>query len=125
MSSNRNVRRRIGRVFKYGRPFRKDYKTFVSPLNYYQMSTHTAVATTAEGVVDTLQVPTEEPQEDEVLIKVEYSAVIPPEVYMVDKGKLIQQYPVILGSTISGTVMKIGSNIKDLKPTDRVCRPCA
>jgi NADPH:quinone reductase-like Zn-dependent oxidoreductase len=70
-------------------------------------------------------VPTEEPQEDEVLIKVEYSAVIPPEVYMVDKGKLIQQYPVILGSTISGTVMKIGSNIKDLKPTDRVCRPCA
>ncbi|XP_006453991.1 hypothetical protein AGABI2DRAFT_196626 [Agaricus bisporus var. bisporus H97] len=84
------------------------------------MSTHTAIATTAKGVVHTLQVPTEEPQEDEVLVKVEYSAVIPPEVYMVDSGKYVEQYPVILGFTVSGTVMKVGSNIKDLKPTDRV-----
>jgi NADPH:quinone reductase-like Zn-dependent oxidoreductase len=89
------------------------------------MSSRTAIATTAERVVDVLQVPTEESREDEVLIKVEYSAMISPEVYMVDQGKLIQQYPLVLGFTISGTVIKIGSNIKDLKPTDRVCPPRA
>jgi NADPH:quinone reductase-like Zn-dependent oxidoreductase len=87
------------------------------------MSSRTAIATTAERVVDVLQVPTEESREDEVLIKIEYSAMIPLEVYMVDQGKLIQQYPLVLGFTISGTVIKIGS--KGLKPTDRVCPPRA
>lgn len=115
--------RYVYEAFKYGGHFAKNRKTSVSFLPT-EMSTHTAIATTAKGVVHTLQVPTEEPQEDEVLVKVEYSAVIPPEVYMVDNGKYVEQYPVILGFTVSGTVIKVGSNIKDLKPTDRVCLPC-
>lgn len=85
------------------------------------MPTHTGIATTGKGVVGTIQVPTEEPHGDEVLVKVEYAAVIPPEVFMVDRGLFISAYPFILGFTTAGTVTKVGSDIKDLKPGDRVC----
>jgi Zn-dependent alcohol dehydrogenase len=84
------------------------------------MSTHAAVAITAKGVIDTIEVSSEEPLDDEVMLKVECTAVIPPEVYMVDKGMFIESYPYILGFTSAGTVMKVGSYVKDIKPNDRV-----
>ncbi len=83
--------------------------------------THTAIATTAKGVVGTIQVPTAEPGSEEVLIKVDYAAMIPPDVYIADRGFIIgDSYPFILGFTVAGTVSKIGNDIKDLKPGDRV-----
>jgi NADPH:quinone reductase-like Zn-dependent oxidoreductase len=85
------------------------------------MATHTAIATTAKGKIDTILVPTEDPASEEVLMKVEYSAMIPPDAYVVDRGFFVSEYPVILGFTAAGTVLKVGSNIKDLKPGDRVC----
>jgi len=85
------------------------------------VATHSAVATTAKGVVSTIQVPTTEPGSEEVLVKVEYAAMIPPDVYIVDKAFIIgESYPFTLGFTVAGTVAKVGNDIKDLKPGDRV-----
>ncbi|KAJ3563575.1 hypothetical protein NP233_g8851 [Leucocoprinus birnbaumii] len=86
------------------------------------LPTHTAAAAISKGKIALVQVPTEEPTGDEVLIKVEYSAMIPPDAYMADRGFLVTEkdYPVILGFTAAGTVAKIGSGVKDLKPGDRV-----
>ncbi|KAF7783992.1 hypothetical protein Agabi119p4_157 [Agaricus bisporus var. burnettii] len=84
------------------------------------MSAHAAIAVTSKGVIETIEVPTEEPQDDEIYVKVEYTAVIPPEVYMVDRGMFIESYPYILGFTTAGTVMKVGNNVENFKPNDRV-----
>ncbi|KAF9447809.1 GroES-like protein [Macrolepiota fuliginosa MF-IS2] len=83
------------------------------------MSTHVAIATTAKGVINTIQVPTEEPGSEEVLIKVEYAAMIPPDAYIADRGFLVSSYPLTLGFTAAGTVAKVGSGVEDLKPGDR------
>lgn len=85
------------------------------------MSTHTAIATTAKGAIDTIQVPTEEPGTEEILLKVEYAAMIPPDAYIADRGFLVSSYPLTLGFTAAGTVVKVGSGVKDLKAGDRVC----
>ncbi|KAF5352562.1 hypothetical protein D9756_006066 [Leucocoprinus leucothites] len=85
-------------------------------------STHVAIASTSKGKLGTVRVPTEEPAGGEVLIKVEYSAMIPPDAYIVDRGFLVSEadYPVIVGFTAAGTVVKVGKDVRDLKPGDRV-----
>lgn len=86
------------------------------------VTTHTAIAAVSKGVVNTIEVPTGEPGNEEVLIKVEYAAMIPPDAYIVDKGFIIgDSYPFIVGFGAAGTVAKVGGDIKDLKPGDRVC----
>jgi NADPH:quinone reductase-like Zn-dependent oxidoreductase len=85
------------------------------------MSTHIAIATTAKAEIGTIRVPTEEPGNEEVLIKVEYAAMIPPDAYIVDRGIFVSEYPFILGFTTAGTISSVGRDVKDLKPGDRVC----
>jgi len=84
------------------------------------MSTHTAIAATAKGKFDAIQVPTEDPRHDEVLIKVAFSALIPFDTYTADRGFYVQEYPLTLGSTASGIVAKVGGGVDDFKPGDRV-----
>ncbi|KAF8182354.1 hypothetical protein BJ912DRAFT_978682 [Pholiota molesta] len=68
------------------------------------MSTHTAIAATAKGQFDAIQVPTHPPVEGEVLIKVEYAAMIAFDTYVVDRGLYVQSYPMTLGFTAAGTI---------------------
>ncbi|TFK68251.1 GroES-like protein [Pluteus cervinus] len=84
------------------------------------MSTHTAIAITGIGKVEEIQLPTPTPGPGEVLIKIAYGALIPPDAYMVDLGFFIQEYPVVLGFSISGTIAQVGEGIDDLKVGDRI-----
>lgn len=89
--------------------------------------THKAIAATAKGQFDEIQVPTDAPGEGEVLLKVAYGAMIAFDTYVTDRGFYTQEYPVILGFSASGTIEKIGPGVDDLKPGDRVryCNFCA
>ena len=81
--------------------------------------THNAIVTTSPGVVKLVQLPTPNPTEDEVLIRVEYSSVIAFDTYTVDKGYAVPTYPVPLGFNAAGTVAKLGSNVNGLQVGDR------
>lgn len=82
--------------------------------------THTAIAATAVNVVEAVQLPTPSPGPDQVLVKVEYAAIIAFDTYQVDLGFYVQGYPLPLGSNASGTVVEVGDGITDLAPGDRV-----
>lgn len=85
------------------------------------MTTHTAIATTAKGVYGAIQVPTERPGADEVLIKVAYASIAGFDVYVSSIGWYVDEYPVGLGLGASGTVVSVGKDVGDLKAGDRVC----
>jgi NADPH:quinone reductase-like Zn-dependent oxidoreductase len=84
------------------------------------MSTHTAIATTAKGVVSTIQVPTPTPGPSDVLLRIDYATLIAMDTWMVDEGSYVQSYPTTLGFNAAGTVVKTGYNVKDLQVGDRV-----
>lgn len=81
---------------------------------------HIAAATTAKGEVKVIVVPTKAPAPGEVQIRVEYGAMIPPDVYAADFGLFVSSYPSILGFSTAGTVNQIGDGVKDLKVGDKV-----
>ncbi len=83
---------------------------------------HKAVAATAKGHYDEIQVTTEIPGEGEVLIKVAYAAMIAVDTYVTDRGFLVENYPVIYGFGASGTIEKIGSGVDGLNIGDRASR---
>ena len=87
------------------------------------MSDHTAIATTAKGKFDVIQVPTEAPGQGEVLLKVEYSSVAAFDTYVTDVGFTVVSYPMVLGLNMSGTVAKVGPGVDDLVEGDRVRIP--
>ncbi|KDR68845.1 hypothetical protein GALMADRAFT_230938 [Galerina marginata CBS 339.88] len=84
------------------------------------MTTHTAIATTAKGVYGAIQVPTEQPAPDEVLIKVAYASVAGFDVYVSSIGWYVEEYPVGLGLGAAGTVVSVGEGVHDLQIGDRV-----
>ncbi|KAG6825720.1 hypothetical protein H0H92_002709 [Tricholoma furcatifolium] len=88
------------------------------------MSAHNAVAITKPHTIDTIQVATPSPQENEVLIKVEYASLIPFDTYMSDLGYFVKSYPVIPGFNASGTIAKLGKGVVDLSVGDRVTAFC-
>lgn len=84
---------------------------------------HTAIAITGKAMVESIQMPTAEPNSGEVLVNVAYSTIAAPDVYMVD-GALPtkpEDYPIPLGLNVSGTVLAIGDGVPKLKIGDRVC----
>lgn len=83
--------------------------------------THIAIATTALGELDAIQVPTERPGAEEVLIKVEYAAMIPADNYRMDFGHSVEMYPLILGYGAAGFVVEVGEGVHEFKVGDRVC----
>lgn len=84
------------------------------------MSSHLAAATTAKGQLNVIEVPTEAPKPGEVQIKVEYGAMIPPDVYAADRGLFVPSYPSILGFSSAGTVSQIADDVQDVKVGDKV-----
>lgn len=86
------------------------------------MTTHTAVATTAKGKLEVITLPTPIPEPGEVLIRVRYAALIPPDTYQLDSGFLLNEdsYPYVLGFAASGEVKTVGDGVADLKEGDKV-----
>lgn len=84
------------------------------------MSTHSAIATTAKGVLEEIQVTTEAPAADEVQLEIYYSVLIPPDAYQLDRGLFVYGYPQILGFSGAGKVIAVGADVKHLKVGDRV-----
>lgn len=84
------------------------------------MPTHRAIATTAKGVFEEIEVPTTRPETGEVLIKVDYASMIAFDTYQTDLTYMVAQYPVVLGFNAAGTVAEVGPGVDDLKVGDRV-----
>ncbi|EKM56284.1 uncharacterized protein PHACADRAFT_140921 [Phanerochaete carnosa HHB-10118-sp] len=86
------------------------------------MSTHRAVAITAIGSLQVIDLPTPAPEPDEVLVHVRYAALIPFDEYQLDAGFAlsVNDFPRVVGFASAGYVKAVGSNVKDLKEGDRV-----
>ncbi|KAF8216896.1 chaperonin 10-like protein [Mycena galopus ATCC 62051] len=84
------------------------------------MTTHTAIAATAKGQFDAIQVETEKPGAGEVLLKVAYASMIAFDTYITDVGLAVVDYPVILGMNAAGTVAQIGAGVESLVVGDQV-----
>lgn len=86
------------------------------------MSTHRAVAITAIGSLEVIDLPTPSPGPDEVLIHVRYATLIPFDEYQLDTGFALSpgDYPRVVGFASAGYVKTVGSNVSDLKEGDKV-----
>jgi Zn-dependent alcohol dehydrogenase len=84
------------------------------------MSFHDAVATVAvRARLALIRVPTIEPKDCEVLIRVEWTASTPLDLHQNDGGLLVN-HPQVLGDGIAGTVMTVGPKVVRLKAGDKV-----
>ncbi|KAF5332527.1 hypothetical protein D9611_005123 [Ephemerocybe angulata] len=84
------------------------------------MSTFKYVGLTAPGQLGYVEAPVPSPGEKEVLVKVEYAAVGPFDLYNTDLEFFVSGYPYRLGLSGAGTIEKVGLNVDDLKVGDRV-----
>lgn len=67
--------------------------------------------------------PIPEPKENEVLVKVEYVGICGSDLHYFESGRIgdfVVEYPFVLGHEAGGTVVEVGSNVKNLKVGDRV-----
>lgn len=83
-------------------------------------TSHPAIAVTSPGTLQQITLPTLSPAADEVLIEVEYAALVPVDVYQIDTAFFVQEYPHVIGFTSAGRVAAVGDNINDLKVGDKV-----
>ncbi|MCD7812520.1 MAG: NAD(P)-dependent alcohol dehydrogenase [Lachnospiraceae bacterium] len=63
------------------------------------------------------------PEEDEVLVKIEYVGICGSDLHYYEAGRIgdfIVEPPFVLGHEAGGTVVEVGSNVKNLKVGDRV-----
>ncbi|GJE93281.1 zinc-binding alcohol dehydrogenase family protein [Phanerochaete sordida] len=86
------------------------------------MTTHRAVAITAIGSLEVVDLPTPAPGPDEIVVHVRYITLIPFDVYQLDMGYTLSasDYPQVIGFGSAGFVKAVGENVKDFKEGDRV-----
>nr|GAT56977.1 predicted protein [Mycena chlorophos] len=85
------------------------------------MATHTAIATTAKGHFEAIQMPTQTmPPAGSVLIEVAYASMVAFDTYITDLGLGITEYPVVLGLNVAGTVKAVGAGEKRLQVGDQI-----
>jgi NADPH:quinone reductase-like Zn-dependent oxidoreductase len=85
------------------------------------MSTHAAVVTASvRGHLQVIQIPTLKPTDDEVLVKVEWTASTPLDLHQNDGGLLVN-HPQVLGDGVAGTVIGVGPDARRLHVGDKVC----
>ncbi|PFH46263.1 hypothetical protein AMATHDRAFT_70233 [Amanita thiersii Skay4041] len=84
--------------------------------------THAAIAALdGKGAVGAVQVATPTALEAaEVMIKVEYAAMIAPDTYATDLGFFVDAYPYVLGYTVAGFVVRVGAGAEGFKDGDSV-----
>ena len=86
--------------------------------------THKAVATPAvRAKLIELDVPTKQPQGNEALVRVSWTASTPLNLHQADGGLLVK-HPQILGGTAVGTVVAVGSEANYLAVGDHVFSFC-
>lgn len=84
------------------------------------MSTHSAVATVAKKArLEIIQVPTTTPEPQQVRLRVEWTASTPLDLHQND-GALLVKHPQVLGDSVAGTVIEVGSDTKRLRVGDKV-----
>lgn len=82
--------------------------------------THSAlVIVGARQPYEVRQFPTKTPKDDEVLVKVLWTASSPVDLHRMDGGLLLDP-PTRTGSSCTGVVVKAGNAVQHLKPGDRV-----
>lgn len=82
-----------------------------------------AMAIVGKGSVDVLreiELPTPEPNEKELLVKVKATSINPYDIQLREYADLKNKYPFILGGDVSGVVEKIGKNVRSFKEGDEV-----
>jgi Zn-dependent alcohol dehydrogenase len=78
------------------------------------------VATVAvRAPLEIIQLPTIQPREGEVLVRVEWTASSPLDLHQNDGGLLVE-HPQVLGDGIAGTVKSVGSGVQNLAIGDKV-----
>ena len=83
-------------------------------------STHTAVVTAApRAPLETREVPTIQPSDNQVLIHNLFTASTPLDLHQADGGLLVT-HPQILGDGVAGRVLAVGSSVTRLAPGDLV-----
>lgn len=70
-------------------------------------------------VLELNEVPTPQPDKNEVLIKV-YSASINPVDYKIRESGMNRKFPIVLGNDVSGIITAIGENVTKFKVGDEV-----
>ncbi|KZV85288.1 GroES-like protein [Exidia glandulosa HHB12029] len=85
------------------------------------MSTHKSFVATAPGVYGETTSPTPKPGTGEVLVRVEYTALIPFDVEVAENNFLgPSAYPYVPGFTVVGTIAQLGEGVAEFKVGDRV-----
>ncbi len=82
-----------------------------------------AMAITGKGSIDVFQeieLPTLEPQEKELLVKVKATSINPYDIYLRKEANLKNRYPFVLGGDVSGVVEKVGKKVRNFKEGDEV-----
>jgi NADPH:quinone reductase-like Zn-dependent oxidoreductase len=84
------------------------------------MATHQAVAMVGlRKPLAIMHVPTVTPKDDEVRIRVEWTASTPLDLHQNDGGLLVE-HPQAIGDGAAGTVVEVGPGAKKLKIGDKV-----
>ena len=89
---------------------------------------------TAPGVIEIREVPVPEIGADQALIRIEKVGICGSDVHVYHGQHPFTKYPVTQGHEVSGVVDKVGSNVRDLRPGQKVtiepqvvcgqCHPC-
>jgi NADPH:quinone reductase-like Zn-dependent oxidoreductase len=81
---------------------------------------HSAVVSVSKrGKLEILQVPTIDPSQGEVQVRVEWTASTPLDLHQNDGGLLVA-HPQVLGDGVAGTVVKTGPGVEKLQVGDKV-----
>jgi propanol-preferring alcohol dehydrogenase len=67
------------------------------------------------------EIPTPEPQADEVLIKIKAAGICHSDVHYRDGVSSVNYLPITLGHEVAGVIEKLGPNVTKFKVGDRVC----
>jgi len=78
-----------------------------------------ALVVKAKETYEITEVPTPEPKENQVLIKVDYCGLCGTDVHIY-YGHPFATYPIVIGHEISGKVAKVGKHVRRLKEADPV-----
>lgn len=73
--------------------------------------------------IEVKQVPIPEPREDEALVRVHCIGICGSDVHYYEHGRIgryVVESPIILGHELAGEVVRVGSQVRNVKPGDRV-----
>ncbi|CAG8556546.1 13689_t:CDS:2, partial [Racocetra fulgida] len=57
----------------------------------------------------------------ELLVKIKAIALNPVDIYQVENGLFVEEYPVILGNDVAGIVEAVGEGVTEFSPGDEIC----